>query len=81
VEVAVKRYHLTSGVTISLNTVVEARSKSEALKIARERRLVDIRATWQDDPEEEWCTSGELDGEIGEITIEEVEPVKRGGKS
>lgn len=73
-----KRYHMTSEVTISLNTVVEARSKSEALKIAKERKLVDLRATWQDDPEEEWCTSGELDGELGEIIVEDVEAAKRG---
>jgi len=70
-----KKYHLVGEITISVNTCVEASSKERALKIASEREKVEIRATWQDDPESEWCTSGELDGEVQNIIVEEIEVV------
>lgn len=68
-----KAYHLESSVTISLHTVVHANSEQEAIEIARKRDLVEVRSTYLDDPEEVWCTSGELDGEIQKITVDSIE--------
>lgn len=64
-----KRYRVDGLVTISVAHVVEAVSKAHAIRQARA-------AEWNQslthhaesrnglDPEEEWITSGELDGEV-----------------
>ncbi len=58
-------YKLCSLVTISVHTEVEADSLEEAIAIANERGLSMIHD--EGDPTEEWVTSGELDGTIGDI--------------
>ena len=63
-----KKYRVSAEVTISIFTDVMATSKKEALELAKERGLSQI----SDDgfPEREWTTSGELDGEPKNLTID-----------
>lgn len=66
-----RRYLVVSMITISVHTEVEAASEAEAATLAMERpvmRLCNQCATGE--PDREWVTSGELDGEPdGECTI------------
>ena len=59
-----KRYRVAAEMTISVSTVVEAKTRAEAIKKAQERPVV--RLCYQcarGAAETEWVTSGELDGE------------------
>lgn len=67
-----KTFRINAFVTISIHTEVEAKTKSSALKIAKDRALVGLCASCgSGNPEDEWCTCGELDGEPQNIEIEE----------
>lgn len=56
-------YWVSGQVTISVSTRVEAKSKKEAKKLAADRGLVNLcRQCADGDPDDEWVTSGELDG-------------------
>lgn len=67
------KWSLVGEVTISVSTEVEAETEEEARAIAECRDLVTLKATWQDDPDSEWCTSGELDGSVTIIEVSRVE--------
>ncbi len=69
-----KRYRVCGVVTISISTVVHAKSKAAAEKAALERGMVSLCHQCADgDQDEEWVTSGELDGEPTELVVEEEE--------
>ena len=73
-----KRYLVTGEVTISIHTYVMARSKREAIRLAKDIPLPAIHHSTHQDPEdeslpgfwEEWRTSGELDGEPNGLSAE-----------
>lgn len=65
-----REFELVGEVTISVHTNVRAKSLKEAIKIAEGRALTSIKNTWEDDPDEEWCTSGELDGTVTIIEVD-----------
>lgn len=63
------KYTFSSEITISVTTDVEANSLSNALREAAVRGLMSLcHQCSAGEPELEWVTSGELDGEIGKIT-------------
>ncbi len=67
-----KRYRVTSEVTISLSTVVYAKSKAQALSLASDKPIVSLCHQCADgEQDEEWVTSGELDGEPQNLVVEE----------
>lgn len=69
-----KKYTVSGVVTISVHTDVEARSPSEAKRIACGRGMVALCARCAEgEPSEEWVTSGELDGEPDRLEVEEPE--------
>ncbi len=57
------KYRVTTGCVISLSTVVEARSRAAARKIAFDRNICDLGSTGAEDETVEWVHSGEIDGE------------------
>ena len=59
-------FKLYSEITISLSTEVEADSLEEATRIARDRGPQELYRDGQ--PSEEWCHSGEIDGEMRNIS-------------
>jgi len=63
-----QRYLVTGEVTISVSTMVKARSKSEARRLAMSRSLENIHTDGDDSLE--WTTSGELDGMVKFTGIE-----------
>lgn len=68
-----KTYRFTASVTISVEAEVRATSKREALEAVRDlpiKRLCHECASG--DPDREWITSGELDGEPCDIELVEV---------
>jgi len=64
-----KMYTVYAECTISIHTVVEAKSMKEAFKKARDRAMESIHG--QGDQHNEWVTSGELDGVPERLRIEE----------
>lgn len=59
-----KRYGVSSAITISIYTEVEARTPEEARKKALERGMLALcHQCAEGEPEREWVTSGDLDGE------------------
>lgn len=60
-----KKYRIQALVTISVHTEVEAKSGKEAGEIAlADRSMISLcHQCGGGDPTQEWCTSGELDGE------------------
>jgi len=62
-------YRLRGRVTISVSTVVAAASEAEAIAIAESRGLESIHP--QGNECGEWTTSGELDGSVENVEIEE----------
>lgn len=68
------KYQVNGTATISMHTVVEADSPEEAKEIAQERAVQGLchgcaNARGAD---EEWRTNGELDGEPGDLEVEEI---------
>lgn len=65
-------YQLKANITISLTTIVEADSKEDALDQALDRSLIHLcHQCAGGHPEEEWVTSGELDGSPTGIEVDE----------
>lgn len=67
-----KTFRVTAEVTISISTVVEARSEEHAKELASERPMMSLChqcASGADDVE--WITSGELDGDAKNLRVEE----------
>lgn len=66
-----KKFYVRASVTISLQTIVMAESEEEVLEIAANRPTVSL--CWgcaKGSPEVEWVTSGELDGEPVDLSVE-----------
>lgn len=63
-----KRYSVAAAITISVHTEVIASSPEEARKIAiNDRGIMTLcHQCASGDPEREWVTSGELDGDLPE---------------
>lgn len=61
-------------VTISVLTDVEAESEDEAIRLAEERSVIGLchQCGGNRTRDEEWVTSGELDGEPQELTAEKM---------
>lgn len=71
-----KTYRVAAEVTISIYTDVEARSRKEALALAAERTMAEIHHSTYDVSslaEDEWVTSGELDGSAVNLRLVEDE--------
>lgn len=67
-------FRINGEVTISVSTLVkDVATLEEAKKIASERQLQGLPYNSGGDEEDEWCHSGELDGEVDEDTIEGAE--------
>jgi hypothetical protein len=69
------KYRVTSCVTISVATVIEAETPEIAMELAEARSVADICASCQDqDAESEWVPDSGMDGEIdgNKISAEEV---------
>lgn len=67
-----KIYRVVSMCTISVHTDVEANSKREAVRIARDRSMMSLcHQCSSGNTSEEWTTSGELDGTPYDLTAEE----------
>lgn len=69
------RYVVAGQVTISVHTVVEAKSKAAAKREAQSRGVQGLcHYCASRDSGEEWVTSGELDGEPKITEIEAMQP-------
>jgi hypothetical protein len=70
-----KRYAVTAQVTISIHTYVKAETPEEAYNIAEARPMVGLcyQCGGDGSVNEEWCTSGELDGSPDKMRVEEEE--------
>jgi hypothetical protein len=66
-----KTYRVKAIITISLSTLVKAKSEKEAVELARSRELQSLPDDGYYTADEYWCHSGELDGEPQELTAEE----------
>lgn len=63
-------YTVEAQIVISVFTEVEADSEREAISIAAQRNVTDLCASCANkSPDEEWVTTGELDGEPQKLTI------------
>jgi hypothetical protein len=65
-----RTYRVNGQVTISISTLVNAKSAEDAIRIATNRSMCAIYESGSDETEE-WVTSGELDGEPRGLTAEE----------
>ncbi len=67
-----RKYKVSGSVTISVYTEVEATSKAEAVRLAQEHPMQSFcHQCSTGSPDEEWTTSGELDGEPTDVRVEE----------
>lgn len=68
------KYLISGSITISMHTEVEADSKTEALQIAALRELCSLSNPYMhgETAEDCWCHSGELDGEVEVLDVEEM---------
>ena len=69
-----KAYRVTGFITISVSTVVRAKSKKEAIGAAKDQPMIGLCHQCSSGTDtEEWVTSGELDGEPrGLVATEEA---------
>lgn len=75
-----QKYCFTAECTITLLTQVIAESEEEARAILEDRENTNLWRTDQDDLDEYWCSSGELDGPAKNIELSSIELVlKRRG--
>lgn len=65
------KYRVTGQVTISVSTVVEAQNKGEAILESYKRDLQSLPSSHHEDDTREWCHSGELDGSVRVVDVEE----------
>ena len=68
-----KTYRVEAEVTISVSTLVEAKSMAEAIRIAEQRGMTAIHENCPDETAE-WVTTGELDGEATNLVATEEAP-------
>jgi hypothetical protein len=61
-------------VTISVSVIVEAKSKTDALRLAGDAPMMSLCYSCSRGEDGTWCTSGELDGEAA-IDRDRVEKV------
>lgn len=70
-------FHVTAQVTISLNAQVWASSEKEAVELAAELSMPSFnenrRYREHGVSDDEWRTSGELDGEPTDLVVEELD--------
>lgn len=71
------RFQVNAQMTISVHTIVEAKDAKEAKRLAEERTVQGLchqcaGSTRFKENEEEWRTSGELDGEPTELEVERL---------
>lgn len=67
-----KRYRLTSTITISVTTVVRARSPKAAKEAGLDTPVMTLcHQCASGDETTEWVTSGELDGSPEDLSVEE----------
>lgn len=68
-----KRFRVTGVATISVHTDVDAETPEEAIKIAQGRPMQGLcfQCANTEGADDEWRTSGELDGEPGDLEVEE----------
>lgn len=68
------KYRVSAVVTISILTDVEAADPKEAELAALDQPMQEFCFQCSDtDPEEQWVTSGELDGEPKKLRVEELD--------
>lgn len=70
-----REYFVTGAITISLHTVVEATSPEDAKKLAQEMPYCTLGdpERFGDTERDAWLHSGELDGDVFELEVEECE--------
>ncbi len=67
-----KEFVVVANVTISVHTRIRARSAAAAIEEASGRGMPTLcHQCAGGNPDEDWCTSGELDGEPVKLRIEE----------
>lgn len=65
------RYIVNGHVTVSISTTVEAKSVREAKRLALEQPMQSFCSQCSSGHDEQWVTSGELDGEPQIDSVEE----------
>ena len=66
------KFRVTAEVMISVSTLVDAKTERGAIEQASKRGMVSLcRQCAQGEAEQEWVTSGELDGEPYNLRAEE----------
>lgn len=70
-----RKYTVSAEVTISIWTIVEAASPEEAKEMAAERSMPSLchQCAGSEGADEEWRTSGDLDGEATNLRIDDGE--------
>ncbi len=72
-----RKFMVTSEITISMHTEVMATSPAKAIADARGRGMIHLcHQCAEGEPQKEWVTSGELDGETKNLRIDSVEDVE-----
>lgn len=66
-----KRYRVSAEMTISVSTVVEATSEAKALEAALDVPVQSLCHQCSNGADDEWSTSGELDGAPRNLRAEE----------
>lgn len=67
-----KKWTVTGHVTISVTTVVEAKSEAMARRIANTRQLSTVHVPSDADENSEWVSGEELDGEVSVVSVDEA---------
>ena len=68
-----RKFMVVGTITISVHTDVEARDEEEAIEIAVGRPVMSLcHQCARGDSNEEWATSGELDGEPCDLRVEDA---------
>jgi hypothetical protein len=69
-----KRFRVAGVATISVHTDVDAETPEEAIQIAKWRPMQRLcfQCSGAEGADDEWRTSGELDGEPDELEAEEI---------
>lgn len=68
-----RRFRVIGTMTISVHAVVEAKDESEARELAEDLGVQSFCYQCSSGDQEEWSTTGELDGEPRIESVEEVE--------
>ena len=67
------KFRVVGLVTISMSTLVEAATEAEAIEIANDRTIMSLchQCASGEDDDQEWVTSGELDGTPHDLVAED----------